>query len=43
MVADILLEVNVAKEESKYGFFLEDKKPVLPEDIRWQNRSSPAQ
>ena len=31
MVADILLEVNVAKEESKYGFFLEDTEAAIRE------------
>ena len=27
--ADILLEVNVAKEESKFGFFLEDAEEAI--------------
>ena len=31
MTADILLEVNVAKEESKYGFFLEDTEAAIRE------------
>ena len=31
MVADILLEVNVAKEESKYGFFMEDAEAAIRE------------
>ena len=31
ITADILLEVNVAKEESKYGFFLEDTEAAIRE------------
>ena len=26
---DVLLEINVAKEESKYGFFLEDAEEAI--------------
>lgn len=29
MEADILLEINVAKEESKYGFFMEDAEAAI--------------
>ena len=31
MEVDILLEINVAKEESKYGFFLEDTEAAIRE------------
>ena len=31
MEVDILLEINVAKEESKYGFFMEDAEAVIRE------------
>ena len=31
ITADILLEVNVAREESKYGFFLEDTETAIRE------------
>ena len=31
MEADILLEINVAKEESKYGFFMEDAEAAIRE------------
>ena len=37
ITAKILLEVNVAKEESKYGFFLEDTEAAIREIAKFPN------
>ncbi len=37
VITDVLLEVNVAKEESKWGFFIEDLNTVLNEVTKLTN------